>query len=190
MDWLTFIVGLARALAWPCTVLGIALVFRHQIALLLPDVSQLRYKDFEVQFGRKVATIKAEAEQAKLPSLPDEHERPVRIIGPRKSEFGYLSELVEIAPKAAVMEAWREVERAVGDTAKRLALPPAKMNRDAVRQLIASGRIDATLVRIIDDLRNLRNTVAHTAEIEVSLDDSEEYLKLALRVIGAIREVK
>jgi hypothetical protein len=186
MDRLTFITDLVKSLAWPITAVAIAFGFRRHIALLLSNVSGFRYKDFEVQFGQRIEELKAEADRAKLPPAPEERRALEATPAPPRELF-YLTELVEIAPKSAVIEAWREVERAASDTARRLKLPIAKT--DVVRQLKASGRIAPNLMRIVDDLRQLRNSVAHVGEIDLSVDRAEEYVELALRVIGALREI-
>ena len=58
--------SLGRALAWPIAVLAIAFGFRREIGVILSNLSKFRYKDFELQFGRKIEILKAEAEQEKV----------------------------------------------------------------------------------------------------------------------------
>jgi hypothetical protein len=191
VDRLTFIANLVKALAWPISVLVIALAFKREIVQLLRTISTFRYKDVELQFGRKIESLKAEADQANLPPLRAKRELFVGEQAPEPSqELIYLNELVDLAPKAAVMEAWREVERAIRDASKRLDLPITGTNRDAIHRFKASGRVEPTLTRMIDDLRQLRNSVAHVGEFELSAYRAEEYVKLALRVIEAMRNIQ
>lgn len=190
MNWLTFIAEVIKAIAWPSAVVGVALVFRHEFRRLLSSMSVFRYKDFELEFGRKMEVLKAEAEQANLPPLEERIETHVaKGLSGRPPQFDYLSELVDVAPKAAVMEAWREVEGAIRDAAHRLGLPPARADRDIVHQLRASGHIDSGLTQIIDSLRQLRNSIAHVGDIELSVARAQEYVTLALRFIEAMREM-
>lgn len=191
MDWLTFVSSLARALAWPIAVLAIAFGFRREIGVILSNLSKFRYKDFELQFGRKIEILKAEAEQANLPPFEAEPQRLAghRVLEPPQ-ELIYLEELLDIAPKAAVMEAWREIERAVRDAATRLGLPAGRTTTDVVREIKTSGRMDPGLIAILDQLRALRNSVAHVGEVELPVEGAKEYVALAFRLMGALRKIE
>jgi hypothetical protein len=188
MDWLTFTSSLLKTMAWPATVLVIAFGFRRQIGLLLSGLSRLRYKDFELQFIQRLEVLKTEAVQAGLPPL---EAAPGKVtsteLAKPPDEFLYLGELLDIAPQAAVMEAWRQVELAMNEAARRIGLP-ARRPFDALHQLQSSDKVKPQLIRVLAELRQLRNSVAHTGGVSLSFDRAEEYVELAMRAIQALRD--
>ena len=99
MDWLSFIAAIVKALAWPLTALGIFLVLRRPLLALVPLLARLKFKDFELDFGRRLAEVSAEA--ARLPSVR---------AGNAADEA--LLRLAPVAPRAAILEAWLRLEAA------------------------------------------------------------------------------
>jgi len=91
MDWLTFIAAIVKALAWPLTVLGVFAVLRRPLLGLIPLVARLKFKDLELDFGRRLAEVRAEAES--LPGVPS--------AAPTESDDTLLR-LAAMAPRATV----------------------------------------------------------------------------------------
>jgi hypothetical protein len=57
MDWMTFIVEMTKALAWPVAgVLGI-FYFKGEVAKLLPRLKKLKHKDTELEFAERVEEL-------------------------------------------------------------------------------------------------------------------------------------
>src|SRR5215207_8632055 len=101
MDWLSFAAALVKALAWPLTVLGIFLVLRRPLTGLVPLLARLKFKDLELDFGRRLAEASAEA--ATLPGIP-----PAAALPAGSDEV--LLRLATDAPRAAILEAWLRLE--------------------------------------------------------------------------------
>ena len=104
MDWLQFIASIIDSLAWPGAILAAVILLRRPLSALLPLLRRLKYKDFEVEFDRKVRKLREEAVAA-LPPLP-------KTVPSQIPEETALIELVSVAPRAAVLESWLLVESA------------------------------------------------------------------------------
>src|SRR5271157_6230693 len=111
MDWLNFLTNIVASLAWPCTIIIIIFLMRKPIRDLLPLLQRLKYKEFELEFGKRVEEVKEEIETA----LPGEAQRILP-----SQEVEPLVKLAEISPSAAVLESWRSVEHAAIEAAQRL----------------------------------------------------------------------
>ena len=61
MDWLTFIVEITKALAWPVVALGAAVVFRAELRGALQRLRRGKLGSAEVEFEDRVATLRGKA---------------------------------------------------------------------------------------------------------------------------------
>lgn len=170
MDWLTFIAEIIKALAWPFAVIAIFLVLRKPIQNLLPFVQKLKWKEVEIEFGRQVQEIRAELTQ-ELPQTQIENFA-------RLSDDRAILRLAEVSPRAAVLEAWREIELAALDAARLLAgegFRNKTLTFDAIRTIERSEQVDRSLVGSLRELRALRNQAAHAPEFVISKEAAIEY---------------
>src|SRR2546425_11351416 len=102
MDTRTLVVELIKPLAWPVTLLLILLIMRKPVTDLILLVQKLKFRDLELEFGRKVEELTAQA-TAELPARRKPFES---VVFPDK----YLK-LAENSPRSALLESWIEVER-------------------------------------------------------------------------------
>lgn len=183
MDALTFISELVRSLAWPATSVVLVLLLRKPIAELIPLLRRLKYKDLELEFGRRVAEVKAEAsEELPPPQPPAAYEA---------AEEQTLLELAKLSPRAAVTEAWRQVEVAAIEAARRndISVSPSEaMSPTRVLRALERHRvIDAGKLGLMHDLRGLRNQAAHSPEFAISTAAALEYVQLARRMFDFLK---
>ena len=177
MDWPTFAVEMVKALAWPTAAIAALLVLRKPIAGLIPLARKLKYKDFEMEFGQQVREAKADA-AVELP-LPTTRALPAVVPNP-------LRELAEVSPRSAVTEAWRQVEVAATEAARRNDISLG--NRDAyspsqvMRELIRARVVDEGKVGIFHELRSLRNQAVHAPDFALSAESALEYAEIARRL--------
>ena len=80
MDWLTFTTEITKALAWPIAVVFLIFLVRKPLASLLPDLRHFKWKDFEIDFEKKIAKIEEQADLVLLPpetieDIPEVEER-------------------------------------------------------------------------------------------------------------------
>ena len=182
MSWLEFITSMVSALAWPVAVLVLATHFREPLKGLVPLLQRMKYKDFEMEFGRKLAEAREEAGVEEETS-PDIELTP---------EEARIVDLARVSPRAAVTEAWRWVEIASLDAAKSL-LGENFRNKtftfQAIRKLEHDDRIDRGAVLLMRDLRGLRNDAVHSPEFALSTDSALEYAQMARQLVGYLRTV-
>ena len=97
-----------------------------------------------------------------------------------------LEELAAVSPRAAVVEAWREVERASLEAIERfkLAESPRSLNVmvSAYALLVNRGLLSEEMKALFDQLRTLRNRAAHGVDTSVSFSDAVEYVRLAAKL--------
>ena len=169
MDGLTFTAEVLKALAWPLAAVTIFLVLRKPIRDLLPFIQKLKWKEVEIEFGRQVKEIRAELAQ----DLPQAEAEALT----RPSDDAVLR-LAEVSPRAAVLEAWREVELAALEAARRIAgdnFRNRTLTYDAIRTLERSELVDRSILGSLRELRALRNQAAHAPEFAISKEAAFEY---------------
>lgn len=180
MDWLTFIASLIESLAWPTAVVLLVWVLRRPLNALLPLLQHLRYKEFEIDFGRQVGEVSEDIAR-KLPgetvlTLPSDEE----------------ARLADISPRLAVLEAWIQVETATLGAA-RAAGNEGLQNKagafQALRILEQHGSLDPGIVSLIRVLQELRNEAAHAPDFALSKESALEYAASARAVARYLKKV-
>jgi len=182
MDWLSFVAAMTAALAWPLTLVAIFLALRRPLRDLIPLLARLKYKDLELDFGRRLA--EASAEVAALPAL--------RAPGALPAGDDPLIGLAAAAPRAAILEAWLRVEAAALAAARRRGTAePVSSLRAPVRLIEALeelGVIDARQAAVFHELRSLRNSAAHALGFEPTPEAARDYVRLAARLEQSLAE--
>jgi len=174
MNWLEFIASTVESIAWPVVILVLIVLLRKPFAELVPFLERLKYKDFEIEFAERVQEIRSQLPAE--PPTPATKSQP----GPEPSTA---AQRAKVSPRAAVAEAWREVESAAMSAARRLGGPRSKtLSYEAIRYLEQSDRLDRGTVSLLRDLRGLRNQVAHAPEFALSARSALEYEDAAARV--------
>jgi hypothetical protein len=187
MNWLEFFAAVVDSLAWPSALVILVVLLREPISGLIPLLHRLRYKDLELEFGRRLEAAKSEAAVLQLPPAPSEALRP-----PQESEFiERISTLAGTSPRAGVLEAWRELEDAAASAARQRGhIGPKQYHRtpaNLVRALRKSSQVDSGIISLLEDLRIMRNRAAHATDFALSVDSAMEFAYLAERVIEYFR---
>ncbi|HZX81063.1 MAG TPA: hypothetical protein VFE72_08950 [Lysobacter sp.] len=183
MDVLEFIAAMTKALAWPVALVAIFLVLRRHLVARLPELESLEWKDFHLRFGRRVHQLAAEAqaaldpaEIASAPSIDGEARR---------------RRLAEISPRAAILEAWIELEGAAAVALRRrgAAIPQRELQQPSrlADALISSGLLGAGQATLLSELRRLRNAAAHAADPRIDVDTAREFVGVAAAFERLIR---
>ena len=184
MDILTFISKIADSFAWPIVTLIGILLLRKPILGFLPFVQKLKYKEFEVEFGKRVEEVTAEVER----ELPTTDTQP----GFAQLESNPIFKLAEVSPRSAVLEAWRSVEIASLNAAKKI-FGPKYQNRSmtyrALREFEKNEKIDRNILGLIRDLRGLRNEAAHAPEFALNMKSALDYANAAQSVVKYLNSV-
>lgn len=192
MDVLTFISNLISSVVWPLVVVFIVIILRGPLRDLIADLGRrlhiVKFPGGEAEFSSELAEIKEAADEANLPPSPVAPPAGPLLLEVEGGERQW-ARLAELSPRAAVTEAWRQVEIVMQETARRYDIPE-KESYSALALIRALGKrqiLTPDIFAIVHDLRGMRNTAAHGVRFEISRSDAEEYISLAKRVITRLR---
>ncbi|MCG9024214.1 hypothetical protein LH417_15050 [Laribacter hongkongensis] len=192
MDFLTFLTKLAEFLAWPAVVAFI--FYRLTINADLATVAKKlfsRISKFQVgAFSAEFQHTLQEAEELSAVQPPSEttaqekgeEDRALQLLG-----------VAEISPRAAVLDAWTWVEDAAQTVVNELMPMPEQHGRPMVGHRVTqrlSRLLPSAPFAVYNDLRRLRNNVAHGANIELPKESAEDYVRLCRQMIAHINNAK
>lgn len=192
MDALTFVSNLISSVVWPLIVVSIVVLLRKPLRELIRDLGRrlrsIKFPGGEAEFSQELAEIKEAADEANLPPVEAVPTGAPLLLGV-EVDISQWARLAELSPTAAISEAWRQVENAMREAARRFDIPESE-TRSAIALIRALGKRQALspdTVAIVSDLRGIRNTAAHGMKVEISQSDAIEYISLARRIIAALR---
>ena len=178
MDAFSFAASLIQSLAWPAAVIIIVCLFRQRLIELLPNI-RLKHKDTELSFRLDIA----EQEAKKLPPPEAVPELPPQTA----EEHSRFEQLVEISPRAAILELRSELQEAVNSLLELsgvyfgTSLPSLA---GGIRVLRNEGVVDSQTGALCDDLRVIGNQVAHGGlDEEPTREDAMRFKALADQVL-------
>lgn len=174
------VVQLVSSLAWPVTTLAALWTFRSELARLLERLSLLKLKGAEATFAQPLSEAESDANQV------DELRSAKTVTPVVKEESERLRLLAEASPRAAVMEAWAMIETAAYEAGYAAGSTIPRVSAGTIVRLL-SDRLPPTALRLLEDLRRLRNRAAHHPDVVISTEDAERYLELAARAASMIR---
>lgn len=170
MTWLDFIASTVETIAWPVVVVVLVVLLRKPLAKLLPLLARVTVKGVTVEFAETVRQVRDEANE-RTRSQPE----PAPSTAVQRAS--------QVSPRAAVVEAYRELES--GAISKLLSLGGPKcetLSSKGIRTLEDSSGLDRGTVSLLRDLRGLRNEVAHAPKFALSATSASEYADAAARV--------
>ena len=185
-----FISSLAGSLSWPIVVLVAIVVIYPYIGRLIDKVASIQIGDKQISFTRELdVTLDAALEQAEKASLPvKSSDPPERTVSDRaQRSIQKAKESTEDSPRAAIIEAWLGVERALSDACERLNLAQSyggvRTFRETSGLLLTARHLDSDLLGLLHHLRHLRNEAAHAIQFDISTKVAAEYIRLCLEVV-------
>jgi Sec-independent protein translocase protein TatA len=126
LDLLTFCSNLISSIVWPLIVVIIILILRNPLRELIRDLGRrlrsIKFPGGEAEFSQELAEIKEAADEANLPPLPVSPATSSLLFKIEEDERQWCR-LAELSPRAAVIEAWRQVEIAIRETAQKHEVP-------------------------------------------------------------------
>ncbi len=182
MDWKQFIIGIISNLAWPAIALTFLIMFRTELAKVVRRIAHLKYKNLELDFEK----VKQQAEKLHLELA---QEKPILESPVFTSLEDQILDAVERAPSAAILLAWSGLETAIASAVSRLAISPDSPSYRSpmhnIEMLARNGRLSKSHERLLHEMRNLRNKVAHEqdAMLSISQDQAMNYATTALDLI-------
>jgi hypothetical protein len=171
---------------WPAVAVFALIALRRPLKQLIGTLRAVSYKDFKADFGEQLKKAQQDALQVSAQSSPLP---PVDTIAE-----GRFRAVVDLSPNAAIFEAWLNVEFALRDLAISKGIPLERGFSSALyltRVLQRTSAIDRRTVKLIDDMRALRNVAVHPEDEQaVTAEQAEAYKELADRVVAQLRAAR
>lgn len=179
MDCLTFLSKVIEAIAWPGTAIFFFAIVRKELPAIAKSLRRLKYKDMELEFGAATQAIASEVKQA-VPSP----EKEISLSGhPQATAQAKLEAIAELAPRAAILEAWLQVEAAAADVIRSKGLASLTSFPGPLRLregLQKGGILNSRQVAIFEQLRTLRNEAVHVPDAEFTKLAVASYIESAI----------
>lgn len=181
MQWLQFLASVIESLAWPAAVVFLGIMFREQVKHLLGKVKSLKAAGLEAAFAEDTKRV-AEVVQAALSTPADMK----ALDSPMGKEF---VPRADERPYVIILDSWRDLEDEVGNMVDKLGIEtkqPSTISNclDALKDYVP------TTTRVfIDELRSLRNQVAHNRELEPDRGTAYRYHISTQNVIQSLRKI-
>jgi len=178
---LTFISEMTKALAWPLALVVLGLIFRSHLSGLLEGVRLRR-----VQKGEWLADFETVAQEVRA-ELPGQGQ----VLGQaRDSEVSLIEEnerLLDVAPTAAVSQAWNQLEDRLTSVASSAGIAQKRLP-ELLRTLVEKGVIKPSVSDSILGLRNMRNLAVHAPPDRLSTTQAREFLTMVEAIIWTLQQ--
>lgn len=110
-------------------------------------------------------------------------------------ELDYFSNLALSSPRAAITETWLMIESLISELSTLLNLDMGiiiKRNSyiKVLKSLVERDIAPSNLIKVVTDLRKLRNSVAHSNENLITYEQAREYIYMAAVAAGVLNNAK
>jgi len=198
MDWLTFTSSVIGSIAWPLVAVLFILIFKKELTALARRIEKMSLPGGgDLMFGQALdaaalktekveATIEAEV-KAKAPAL--QAQSPSKGSHARPSDpaiFDSYLWLAEHNPHAAVLEAYREIPKALNE-ARIILSQPELTEQQTLSVLLTESVLSGEMHELFNHLKKMRNKAMHSQETVITASEALEYRNLCQRFAGAVR---
>jgi hypothetical protein len=177
MNLLAFIVEIVKAVAWPIAALVLGLAFRSEIRSLIGKMKKGKLGPAEFEFEQAVAAIKQDA--------------PAPIGAEKPSMSNATIEFAASEPRAAILNAWLEVQREVERLSQiPVADPgPKSVASYSLRVLHRELRNQPEYIDMYNELKQLRNQAVHDTDFRPRPESVINYIELSRRLVEVLRRL-
>lgn len=178
---------LLASVAWPTAAVLIAYFFREELRQLFGRLESLKYKDAEAKFNKQLKEAQEAAEPVRQ-KIPEGWEKAsARAMFTQYEQF---RRIAEVSPRAAILEAWIDVEVAIYAAAEKAGLEVKGPGNaySLARNLVSLNKIPKDILPFFEKLRRLRNDAAHLPDFVLDEGEANKYLDLALGLANTFRE--
>lgn len=166
------ILDFISSVAWPVSVLVIALLFREPlIEALRSATGKVAAGPFSIEWDKQVEEVEAD-----LRRTP-----PLLAGGETSAAAEKLAEIASISPQAAIVEGFAQIEASLRTALENasIEIPPRSWSAYELSRLaLENNLISAGTKEAIDGLRVLRNLAAHGQADDISPQRAQEFLTL------------
>ncbi|WP_155634205.1 hypothetical protein [Burkholderia cepacia] len=193
MDSLTFVSKVLEATSWPVVVLILGLVFREKLIDLIKALKKIKAGPVEAEFEIAAKKVFAEAVDAVSPIGPSE--QGVSLEPTSESGRGIIPRLrnARSDPSGAIIEGWSTLDGELFRLAQQFSIDgteaPVTSTAKVYRAVMASNILPVETMRLVSELREMRNKVAHNTVVPTA-DAAQDYLLAVDRVVELIRNYR
>lgn len=130
-------------------------------------------------FSRGVQEAKEDLDE----SLPE----PMEFV-PYRAKLEKYEELASVSPRTAVVEAWIDLVSVGREVLQQRGIEPEFMDQRLIQQLAKVKIVSAGEIGIYHELRQLRNTAAHSEEHGITTKAAMDYAALATRLANKLKQ--
>lgn len=186
MDNKQFIVELVRATIWPLLIFFMVRSFSSELKALLGRVQKLNFRTGEIAFNEALERVRGSAEAilGKPSSVDMSYSKR------EKDELEKYQNLASMEPAAAVMIAWKGLERYLRARYRDARLANSKIGSptaEMIKQLVEADIIDAQYAAVLNELWKLRNIATHAEDHQISAEKALDYARLCLSLSESLR---
>ena len=159
-------------------------MFKGELSKIVRRIAHFKYKDLELNFEK----VKQHAEELHL-EMPQEEPLAEPEIPALLSLEDQILDAVERAPSAAILLAWSGLESAIAGAVSRLSISPDSPSyrspRHNIDMLLKNGRLSKTHEKLLNEMRILRNKIAHEQEaiLNITQEQALNYANTAIDLI-------
>ncbi|MFB5188633.1 DUF4145 domain-containing protein [Yersinia intermedia] len=174
------VADLVSALAWPLAFVWFVQKYGNDIKELIFRLSKVKLGNAEAEFTLGLKAAEELANETPLveasKDLPEEGIEFSR-------RMAQLERIADVSPRAAIMESWLLIEEAAGKAGFVQGASVPRINPLLfIEWLVSEGKIDKSTAILVDRMRKLRNEATHLRDFELTKDEAERYLKIAVRI--------
>ena len=195
MDQLTFLTKMTEALAWPVVALVLGLVFRRKLLDLIPLIKKFKAGPLEAEFERGAKQVLSSATEVAAHVSPPTSTTPA----PTKESASdhdsrVVAKLLEARndPSGAVLQGWGGVDGELFRLGVQMDLivdDPLTNTTKVYEAVMGSDVLPAETRRLVRELRDLRNKVAHVKVVPTP-ESAQDYIAAVDRVVELIRNYR
>ncbi|WGS47139.1 hypothetical protein LFL97_33990 [Burkholderia sp. JSH-S8] len=173
MDWLAFVSKVIEVLAWPITVLVLVFKFSDRFRELLGKLTELNLPGgISGKFEAPLKNAEQLAEKLEL-----------NFSGEDGIEFTPDPIALNANPTGVIMEAWKELNVAGSDLAMMSNTSCsdrtlAANSKEVVAFLESEGLVPAEEIKLLRELRRIRNRAAHSTSDRPTPDEAERFVTI------------
>lgn len=176
-----YLIKILEITAWPFTACLIAFLFKSDIHSIVQRISTIKYKDVEATLSNNIHDAEKKSKNIKLKQETDS-------IGNYELE-SRLMRILDISPKAAILEAWAEIEaeafkRDFASGAQTKRVHPAMI----LEYIGENSRLSQKEKELLHELRNVRNRASHLPDIIIKNEDGEKYINVAIKAVSLLKQ--
>lgn len=182
-----------RTLVWPCVALLAVVSFRGEVRGLFHRLTSLAGAGFDLKFEAdarttlQAAQLTVEQPTSEEANEPGEDGAPTGSTTHDGSAFDAVDDVVDRAPDAAIMAAWRLIEIKINELGRVSGLTGAPLSSAGgffFPSRALADQLPLGVVGTINDLRKLRGRVAHGEGVTVNA--ARDYIATARLILHVL----